>query len=84
MDNLLLRERMGEAIRTIRTEREETLRDVSTRSYISLGYLSEVERGVKDPSSEMLSVICESLDVSIDDLLFKLLTQQRVRELTNV
>jgi transcriptional regulator with XRE-family HTH domain len=84
MDNLLLRERIGEAIRTFRIEREETLRDVSMRSYISLGYLSEVERGIKDPSSEMLSVICESLDVSLDDLLFKLLTQQRVRELTNV
>jgi transcriptional regulator with XRE-family HTH domain len=84
MDNLLLRERIGEAIHAFRIEREETLRDVSMRSYMSLGYLSELERGVKDPSSEMLSVICAALDVSLDDLLFKLLTQQRVRELTNV
>jgi transcriptional regulator with XRE-family HTH domain len=42
---------------------------VSRRARVSLGYLSEVERGRKEPSSELLAAICEALDVALPDLL---------------
>jgi transcriptional regulator with XRE-family HTH domain len=46
-----------------------TLRDVSAAARVSLGYLSEVERGQKEASSELLAAICEALDVRLSDLL---------------
>lgn len=66
---LLLREAIGAGLRRARTARRRTLRDVSRRARVSLGYLSEVERGRKEPSSELLAAICEALDVSLPDLL---------------
>jgi transcriptional regulator with XRE-family HTH domain len=53
----------------MRTARRRTLRDVSRRARVSLGYLSEVERGRKEPSSELLAAICDALDVALSDLL---------------
>ena len=52
---LLLREAIGAGLRRARTARRRTLRDVSRRARVSLGYLSEVERGRKEPSSELLA-----------------------------
>ncbi len=66
---LLLREAIGAGLRHARTARRRTLRDVSRRARVSLGYLSEVERGRKEPSSELLAAICEALDVALPDLL---------------
>jgi transcriptional regulator with XRE-family HTH domain len=66
---LLLREALGAGLRRARTARRRTLRDVSRRARVSLGYLSEVERGRKEPSSELLAAICEALDVALPDLL---------------
>jgi transcriptional regulator with XRE-family HTH domain len=66
---LLMREAIGDSLRRVRTARRRTLRDVSRNARVSLGYLSEVERGRKEPSSELLAAICEALDVSIADLL---------------
>lgn len=66
---LLLREALGAGLRRARTARRRTLRDVSRRARVSLGYLSEVERGRKEPSSELLAAICEALDVTLPDLL---------------
>ena len=66
---VLLREAIGGSLRRARTEGRRTLRDVSRRARVSLGYLSEVERGRKEPSSELLAAICEALDVSLPDLL---------------
>jgi len=66
---VLLREAIGGSLRRARTARRRTLRDVSRRARVSLGYLSEVERGVKEPSSELLASICEALDMSLPDLL---------------
>ena len=57
---LLLREAIGAGLRRARTARRRTLRDVSRRARVSLGYLSEVERGRKEPSSELLAAICEA------------------------
>ena len=66
---LLLREAIGAGLRRARTARRRTLRDVSRRARVSLGYLSEVERGRKEPSSELLAAICDALDVTLPDLL---------------
>jgi transcriptional regulator with XRE-family HTH domain len=66
---LLLREAIGAGLRRARTARRRTLRDVSRRARVSLGYLSEVERGRKEPSSELLAAICEALDIALPDLL---------------
>jgi transcriptional regulator with XRE-family HTH domain len=66
---LLLREAIGAGLRRVRTARRRTLREVSRRARVSLGYLSEVERGRKEPSSEVLAAICEALDIAVPDLL---------------
>ena len=66
---VLMREAIGGSLRRVRTARRRTLRDVSRRARVSLGYLSEVERGRKEPSSELLAAICEALGVTLPDLL---------------
>ena len=66
---VLMREAIGGSLRRARTERRRTLRDVSRRARVSLGYLSEVERGRKEPSSELLAAICDALDISLPDVL---------------
>ncbi|MGV9714137.1 helix-turn-helix domain-containing protein [Gordonia sp. NPDC003424] len=66
---VLLREALGERLRRVRTQQGRTLREVSTDARVSLGYLSEVERGQKEASSELLASICDALDVEIADLL---------------
>jgi transcriptional regulator with XRE-family HTH domain len=67
--SLLLREAIGGTIRRARTERGRTLRDVSREARVSLGYLSEIERGRKEPSSELLAAICEALSLPLPELL---------------
>lgn len=64
-----MREAIGGSLRRARTGRRRTLRDVSRRARVSLGYLSEVERGRKEPSSELLAAICDALDITLSDLL---------------
>jgi transcriptional regulator with XRE-family HTH domain len=66
---LLLREAIGERLRRTRTSQRRTLREVSRAARVSLGYLSEVERGRKEPSSELLAAICHALDLPLDELL---------------
>ena len=66
---VLMREAIGGSLRRVRTARRRTLREVSRRARVSLGYLSEVERGRKEPSSELLAAICEALDIALPDLL---------------
>lgn len=72
---LLLREAIGGTLRRARTVRKRTLRDVSRAARVSLGYLSEVERGRKEPSSELLAAICEALDIALPDLLAEVITE---------
>lgn len=67
--SVLLREAIGGSIRRARTERNRALRDVSHEARVSLGYLSEVERGQKEASSELLAAICGSLDLPLSSLL---------------
>jgi transcriptional regulator with XRE-family HTH domain len=66
---VLMREAIGGSLRRVRTARRRTLREVSRRARVSLGYLSEVERGRKEPSSELLAAICEALEIALSDLL---------------
>ena len=66
---LLMRELLGESLRELRTSSNLTLREVSGRARVSLGYLSEIERGQKEASSELLNAICGALDVSLADVL---------------
>jgi transcriptional regulator with XRE-family HTH domain len=66
---MLLREAIGERLRRARTGQRRTLRDVSRAAKVSLGYLSEVERGRKEASSELLAAICAALALPLADLL---------------
>jgi transcriptional regulator with XRE-family HTH domain len=66
---MLLRNALGETLRDARNKQNRTLRDVSTAANVSLGYLSEVERGRKEASSELLASICDALDLELSDLL---------------
>src|SRR3954447_16231545 len=66
---VLLRRLIGDVLRRHRLRQSRTLRDVSAAAQVSLGYLSEVERGRKEPSSELLAAICAALDVSLADVL---------------
>jgi transcriptional regulator with XRE-family HTH domain len=65
----LLRTQLGNTLRGYRLSQRRTLRDVSGAARVSLGYLSEVERGQKEASSELLASICDALDVELADLL---------------
>ncbi len=66
---VLLREAVGSSLRAARTEQARTLRDVAREARVSLGYLSEVERGQKEASSELLNAICEALGLQLSALL---------------
>ncbi|MGH3661204.1 MAG: helix-turn-helix domain-containing protein [Micromonosporaceae bacterium] len=66
---VLLRRVLGDALRTRRLDQDRTLRDVSTSANVSLGYLSEIERGQKEASSELLSSICDALDTRLSEVL---------------
>jgi XRE family transcriptional regulator, stress-response regulator len=64
----VLRQIVGETLRGLRMRQRRTLREVSATARVSLGYLSEVERGQKEPSSELLAAICSALDVELSEL----------------
>ena len=64
----VVREVVGETLRGVRMRQRRTLREVSAAARVSLGYLSEVERGQKEPSSELLAAICSALDVELSEL----------------
>jgi transcriptional regulator with XRE-family HTH domain len=66
---VVLRRLVGAVLRRHRLRQDRTLRDVSVAAQVSLGYLSEVERGVKEPSSELLAAICTALDVPLAQVL---------------
>jgi transcriptional regulator with XRE-family HTH domain len=66
---VLLREAIGDRLRHARTTQHRTLREVSRAARVSLGYLSEVERGRKEASSELLASICDALELPLADLL---------------
>lgn len=72
----LWRELVGTTLRGVRQQRGERLSDVAERAGVSTQYLSEIERGLKDPSSEMLAAVAGALDLTVREL--GLLTVQSV------
>lgn len=64
-----LREVIGEVLRNERSAQERTLAEVARQAHVSLPYLSEVERGVKEPSSQVLASICAALGIPLADVL---------------
>lgn len=65
----LLRRVIGDALRARRQGQHRTLREISTAANVSLGYLSEIERGQKEASSELLAAICEALGSQLSEVL---------------
>jgi len=66
---VLVRRLLGDVLRRRRQQQGRTLREVSGTARVSLGYLSEVERGQKEASSELLASICTALDVPLSTVL---------------
>jgi transcriptional regulator with XRE-family HTH domain len=64
----LLRSLIGAALRRTRQEQERTLADVADTAGVSVPYLSEIERGRKEPSSEVLGAVCDALRIELVDL----------------
>ncbi|QNN52246.1 helix-turn-helix domain-containing protein [Nocardioides mesophilus] len=66
---VLFRRLLGEVLRSQRMRQGRTLREVSADARVSLGYISEIERGQKEASSELLASICSALDVPLSEIL---------------
>ncbi len=66
---VLFRRLLGEVLRAHRVDRGMTLREVSAEARVSLGYISEIERGQKEASSELLASLCSALDVPLSSVL---------------
>lgn len=66
---MLVRHAIGSVLRRMRTERGTTLRELSESSRVSVPYLSEIERGRKEASSEILAALCRVLGVSEGELM---------------
>ncbi|MDA9913020.1 helix-turn-helix domain-containing protein [Candidatus Nanopelagicales bacterium] len=66
---IVLREIIGRELRRLRRDQGRTLREVSDAAQVSLGYLSEVERGQKEASSELLAAICGALSAPLSQVL---------------
>lgn len=71
---------VGETLRDLRTSKGWTLRQLQARSFVSLGYMSEVERGVKDPSSAVLESITSALGVSLSGFYREVADRLELRE----
>jgi transcriptional regulator with XRE-family HTH domain len=66
---LLFRASLGDVLRAERMRQGMTLRELSSSARVSLGYISEIERGQKEASSELLAALCEALDVPLSGVL---------------
>ncbi len=66
---VLFRRLLGDVLRDLRMRRGMTLREVSAEARVSLGYISEIERGQKEASSELLGSLCAALDVPLSEVL---------------
>lgn len=75
-----MRELIGDVLRARRLAEGLTLRDVSERARISLGYISEVERGQKEASSELLAALAQALDVPLSKVLLDVSSLLEVEE----
>lgn len=78
----LLREALGAALRGVRVRKGISLRDLAVRSTVSSGYLSELERGQKEVSSELLVAVCQAMNVRVSDVLLEAISLMAVQELS--
>jgi transcriptional regulator with XRE-family HTH domain len=69
LGTLLFRASLGDVLRAERMRQGMTLRELSSSARVSLGYISEIERGQKEASSELLAALCEALDVPLSGVL---------------
>lgn len=75
----LWRDALGDLLRRLRHERGERLADTADRAGVSPQYLSEIERGLKEPSSEMIAAVAGALDVTLVDLTLGVADDLRAR-----
>jgi transcriptional regulator with XRE-family HTH domain len=80
---VLLRQLLGDVLRRLRIRQGRTLREVSASARVSLGYLSEVERGRKEASSELLAAICAALDTPLSQVFREVSDNFALAELQN-
>ncbi len=66
---VIFRRLLGDVLRSARMQRGMTLRELSAEARVSLGYISEIERGQKEASSELLASLCEAMDLPLSDVL---------------
>jgi transcriptional regulator with XRE-family HTH domain len=78
---LLFRGSLGGVLRTERMRQSMTLRELSSSARVSLGYISEIERGQKEASSELLAALCEALDVPLSVVLREVSDRVEAEEL---
>ena len=81
---VVMRRLIGEVLRRTRQRQERTLRDVAAAAQVSLGYLSEVERGQKEASSELLSSICDALGTPLSSVLREVADELALSELATL
>ena len=79
-----MRQFVGEVLRARRLAAGLTLRDVSAKARVSLGYISEIERGHKEPSSELLAALTTALDVPLSQVLLDVSTLLAIEEGTEL
>ena len=72
---VLVRQEIGDVLRDVRLQKGHTLRQVASKASVALGYLSEVERGQKEASSEILSAIADALEVPVSGILIEAATE---------
>ncbi|MGL4832068.1 MAG: helix-turn-helix domain-containing protein [Propionibacteriaceae bacterium] len=77
----LLRVLIGDELRSLRMAHGLSLRELSRQAVVSAGYISEIERGVKEPSSEFLAAICAALGVSLAEVLARVVERLQFVEL---
>lgn len=80
---VLLRHLLGDVLRRLRLRQGRTLREVSAAARVSLGYLSEVERGQKEASSELLAAICTALGTPLSQVFREVADNFALAELQN-
>ena len=78
---VLFRRSLGEVLRAARMQRGMTLRDLSAQARVSLGYISEIERGQKEASSELLASLCQAMDLPLSVVLREVSQAVAVEEL---
>ena len=80
---VLFRDNLGSVLRAERIRQGMTLRELSADARVSLGYISEIERGQKEASSELLAALCEALDCPLSEVLREVSERVELAEITS-